>query len=72
MRIMLNRMSKIINGGKSKKMGTETDSLLSAVEEPPSCSPHWADWKWQLKNSLNDVEKLSKFFQLKAQEARVV
>ena len=39
-------------------MEADTDSLCVAEDRPPGCSEAQHDWKWQLRNSIKNVDKL--------------
>ena len=38
------------------------------MDEPPGCRPNWNDWRWQLRNSIKNVEELSSVFELSVNE----
>ncbi len=50
-------------------METETEHVSLENDQPPGCSQKWNDWRWQLRNSIKDIEGLKKAFSLNADEA---
>ena len=50
-------------------METETEQVSLENDQPPGCSREWNDWRWQLRNSIKDIEDLKKEFSLNAAEA---
>lgn len=50
-------------------METETEQVLLENDQPPGCSREWNDWRWQLRNSVKDVNALKEAFSLDALEA---
>jgi lysine 2,3-aminomutase len=49
-------------------MRTKTEEILQETDEPPGRSPDWNDWRWQLRNSLKNIEELDRIFQLDTYE----
>jgi len=49
-------------------METETEQVSLENDQPPGCSREWNDWRWQLRNSIKDIEGLKKAFSLNAEE----
>lgn len=41
-------------------MSTKIEELFLETDEPPSTRPGWNDWRWQLRNSVKDLETLGK------------
>ncbi|MBL7071111.1 MAG: KamA family radical SAM protein [Candidatus Omnitrophica bacterium] len=50
-------------------MGTEIGKVLLETDEPPGGSLEWSDWRWQLRNTVSDIDKLAKLFLLNAAES---
>ncbi|OGW75810.1 MAG: hypothetical protein A2Z72_04030 [Omnitrophica bacterium RBG_13_46_9] len=42
-------------------MSTNAEEMLLETDEPPSSS-QWSDWRWQLRNRISDVDRLSRIF----------
>jgi lysine 2,3-aminomutase len=40
-------------------METEIKEMSAGEDKPPSIHPGWNDWRWQLRNSITDLESLS-------------
>ncbi|MBU4589891.1 MAG: KamA family radical SAM protein, partial [Candidatus Omnitrophica bacterium] len=49
-------------------METETEQVSLENDQPPGCRREWNDWRWQLRNSIKDIEGLKKAFSLNAAE----
>ena len=43
-------------------MNTDKNEVILETDEPPSSNLKWNDWRWQLRNSIYDIFKLSKIF----------
>lgn len=51
-------------------MSTKVKSLALDLDEPPGCGSGWNDWRWQLRNSIKNIEELSSVFQLDVYEKK--
>ena len=49
-------------------MGSETKEVLLENDEPPSCSLEWNDWKWQLRNSVQNIDQLKSVLSVKEED----
>ncbi len=49
-------------------MITKVKGLALDADEPPLCGSSWNDWRWQLRNSIKNIEELNRVFQLDVHE----
>lgn len=49
-------------------MDADTDSMCVAEDKPPGCILEWNDWRWQLRNSIKDIEDLAKLLLLNEEQ----
>lgn len=45
-------------------MSTDVKDFVLETDEPPGCDSNWNNWRWQLRNSIRDIEILGKTISL--------
>ena len=54
-------------------MDTKEEKVILESDEPPGCRENieeWNDWKWQLRNSITDLEKLREIFKFTPEKVK--
>lgn len=49
-------------------MGKELEEMALEADDPPSHNPQWNDWRWQLRNTIRDIDALNKLIYIDPQE----